>query len=230
MFHRKDKRVVTQWEHSRLSGELALLLCSLFRVQTAPVAIPELCGAIALHDWPHFAGDFNDTIVVGAKTDEQQRQLVERLSGPLPLNPLAELIVRLHWIRMSDGDVRAAIDLDSVDRLRRDLNLTAQQATQIDGWTEVCDSIAFYIARGQSVREQHALAHLGNGQQLEFCLQVQSDLVSISDIRSSDGGRVEINPIACRVPLLTYRREGYPQTLWPEMDSIHCEFGTKTAA
>ena len=51
MFVRSDNRIVTQAEHSRLSGAFASLLG-----RTLNLTVCKLAGAIALHDWPHFSG------------------------------------------------------------------------------------------------------------------------------------------------------------------------------
>ena len=228
MFRRKDGFTVSQAEHSRLSGEVALLLGSYLGEP-----IEKLAGAIALHDWPHFGGSHADTIEIGRKTQEQQQELVERLAGKLPLDPFAELITRLHWQRLTDEsetELRDAINQQRIDQLQSELNLSANQAQGYDRWTDFCDAVAFYLSRGDEfATKDQRLPSLAEPGAWEFAWSVGPVTLRISSVRGGEtlksthfGTKPDLDPCERTVSLVLYSSEFYPDVLQPTMHSILC--------
>ena len=213
MFRRRDRLIVSQFEHSRLSGVLARNLGECLDVQHA-----ELFGAIALHDWPHFAGDLtSDIIEIGKKTPEQQRLLVQRLADALPLDPFTELVVRAHWARLSDGDVqRAAADPSRMGWLLARCELTSVDVSRLDCWTDFCDELAFYLSRGDSAAGEFVLPDVvGNRNEWKLSWKAQPGTLQVEGLAH----RLEF-----QISLLAYAAESYPETLVPSWLKISCSF------
>lgn len=211
MFRRADNLTVTQAEHSRLAGELALLLG-----QALELDVARLAGAIALHDWPHFDGVHADTIQIGTKTAQQQRELVQRLSGSLPLDEFTELVVRLHWQRLSmesDSQIQSAINQDRIEELRRAAGLSVRESQNLDGWTDLCDSLAFYLARGEAAEGEFHLSALQSDASWKLRWQTQPDKLTVTGVKRE---------VLSYVSLVVYDSAMYPEVLTPRMWSIAC--------
>lgn len=212
MFRRRDQLVVTQFEHSRLSGQLAVLLGQALRYEN-----PELCGAIALHDWPHFSNAWlADTIAVGAKTDAQQRELVQRLRGDLGLDAYTELIVRMHWRRLSGAEHEDwdAVSESRIADLLAKLSLDRDTAEMLDEWTDACDALSFYLSRGDEAEGELCLA-TPEPHRYRLRWQTESRSLLVRGVRE---------PMECVVPLLAFGAAGYPDVLVPVMGRISCRF------
>ncbi len=208
---RRGNLIVTQWEHSRLSGTIASFLGA-----ASGVSNPPLCGAIALHDWPHFPGTgVADVIEIGHKSIAQQQALLSRLSQPLPLGALTELIVRLHWQRLSqdDAELQDAIDEQRIDSLRQQLGLSLAQMKRIDQWTDLCDMFAFYLSRGDSAE--------GNCELADPQDQVAWDLSWTVTPTHLDIRGLPL-PADCEVSLLAFDADGYPGVLQPSFVRVSC--------
>ena len=203
MFLRSDGLVVTQWEHSRLSGRLAMLMS-----EAAGVACPFLCGAIALHDWPHFAdGALADRIAIGRKTSEQQRELTMRLAQPLPLDAFTELIVRLHWKRLSeqDPDSGATVEASRIAELRRQLRISHREADRFDQWTDLCDTLGFHLSRADCAEGSCTLPNpIAESGGWELSWSVSRDSLRVRGLPS---------PGKHAISLLAFASDGYPQAL-----------------
>lgn len=213
MFVRSDNRIVTQAEHSRLSGALASLLG-----RTLNLTVCKLAGAIALHDWPHFGGVHADTIQIGKKTEAEQRQLVERLSGSLPLDEFTELVVRLHWQRLTDESdiaLQDAINQDRIDRIIASLSLTSKQVLAIDAWTDFCDTLAFHLSRGSSAKGEFRLCDPDGDRTWSLEWSTANELLVVKNV---------VSPMESFASLVAYQAETYPSVLNPMMLQIRCQF------
>ena len=217
MFRRSNNLIVTQWEHSHLSGRLAALLG-----KAAGVCNPELFGAIALHDWPHFAmTGLTDEIVIGDKTVQQQRELLGRLAQPLPLEPYTELIVRLHWSRLSQGDpdLCEVLDQQRLETLRQQLGFSHAQLERLDRWTDLCDTLAFYLSRGESATGSDELPDPDRDRSnWDLHWVVSPDSLEVRGLP---------RPYRSEIMLLTFQSEGYPEQLKPAVLDIACVFAAE---
>ncbi len=230
MFRRRDNLVVTQSEHSRLSGEIALLLGRLFEQD-----ISRLAGAIAVHDWPHFGGSQADTIEIGKKTAEQQRELVGRLSGELPVDEYTELVMRLHWKRLTDEadvELRTAINQDRINWLMEQLDWGVDVAGRLDHWTDICDGLAFYLSQGSESAGKDVLVDLAGERSWSFHWSVGPGSLSIHQVRIGRADALvhrdealDLVSFETDTSLLAYQADGYPQKLSPVMKVICCRFG-----
>lgn len=210
MFRRANQQIVTQWEHSRLSGEIGMLLGA-----AADYDDPELFGAIALHDWPHFQDDpLTDEIEIGTKTDQQQEMLIRRLGDPLPIAPLAELLTLMHWRRLGAHDtvIQEVIRPARIASLRQDLGLAETTAGRMDTWTSLCDGLAFYLSRGEAADGTSLLLH-PREEAIDWNLdwQVAPDTVRIQGLPYR---------VHRELSLLVFAAEGYPTALQPRFVSI----------
>jgi hypothetical protein len=213
MFHHRHGYVVPQWEHSRLSGSLAVLLGQATGVQFA-----ELFAAIAMHDWPHFRHDpLADQIVVGEKTEQQQRELSQRLRSELPLAPLVQLVVLLHWRRLSDDvDITDAIDEARIAALLDTLGMDREEADRADHWTHLCDALAYYLSRGEEAQAEMQLPDpFDSARQWRLSWEVTADRLVVRGCGS------ELRSQLC---LLMYKASGYPNQLSPKFQNINIEF------
>ena len=230
MFCRQDNLIVTQSDHSHLSGQIAFLLGRVFGLD-----VTRLSGAIALHDWPHFAGAHADTIEIGKKSEEHQLALVNRLSGEIPVNEFTEIVIRLHWQRLteeSDIDLRSEFNQKRIEQLRQSMGLDTEGAHRIDRWTDVCDALAFYLSRGSESAGKEVLPDLAGEQSWSFHWTITSDSLSIHQIRVGRADSVvhrdealDVNPFETELSLLAYDAENYPQKLAPQMRVIRCRLG-----
>lgn len=230
VFRRNDKLVVTQSEHSRLSGEIALMLGRLFEQD-----IHRLAGAIAVHDWPHFGGSQADTIEIGKKTAAQQRELVERLSADLPVDPYTELVMRMHWKRLTDEadvELRTAVNQGRIDDLMEQLGFDIGTAGRLDHWTDVCDGLAFYLSQGSESAGKDVLLDLAGERSWSFHWSVRADYLSIHQVRVGRPDALvhrdealDLVAFDTDMSLLAYQADGYPQKLSPVMKVICCKFG-----
>jgi|GEM_PF-5169441 len=230
MFRRKDNLIVTQAEHSHLSGQIAFLLGRVLGLDVA-----RLAAAIALHDWPHFAGSHADTIEIGAKSEAQQRALVDRLSGELPVNEFTELVIRLHWQRLteeSDVELRSQFNQERIEQLRQNMGLDTEGAHRIDRWTDTCDALAFYLSRGSESAGKDVLPDLAGEQSWSFHWATTSDSLSIHQIRVGRADSVvhrdealDVQPFESELFLLAYAADNYPRELAPQMRAIRCRLG-----
>ena len=208
---RRGNLIVTQWEHSRLSGTLASFLGAASGVNNPP-----LFGAIALHDWPHFPGTgVADVIEIGHKSSAQQQELLSRLAQPLPLDPLTELIVRLHWQRLSedDAELQDAIDGARIETLRRQLGLSRKQMKRFDQWTDLCDMFAFYLSRGDSTEGNCELADPKNQAAWDLSWTITPTHLDVRGLPL---------PADCEVSLLAFDADSYPDVLQPSFVRISC--------
>lgn len=230
MFRRKDNLVVTQSDHSHLSGQIALLLGAGFGID-----VTSLAGSIALHDWPHFAGSQADVIEIGKKSDDDQRTLVSRLAGELPVDTFTELLIRMHWQRLSDDadvELQNAINQDRIDKLRAALSMEQVGAHRIDRWTDVCDALAFYLSQGAESAGKDVLPDLAGERSWSFHWTVTTESLSIHQIRVGRADAVvhtdeafDLNPMETELSLVMYQAEKYPQELSPIMRQIKCRLG-----
>ena len=217
---------MTQAEHSRLAGEVALLIGSYLGEP-----ISKLAGSIALHDWPHFGGSHADTIEIGKKTDEQQRQLVARLAGKLPLDPFTELVTRLHWQRLTDEsetELQDAINQGRIEELQSQLEIPNDKARDYDRWTDLCDAVAFYLSRGDRFGTKAKLPGLNDGA-WEFFWNVDVETFTIRAVRGGEtlnathfGRKPDHVPLETTMSIQLYDSEFYPELLVPTLRSIHC--------
>ncbi len=220
MFRRADGWTVPQWEHSRLSGDLAVALCAAMGVSE-----PDFCGAVALHDWPHFvAGGLFDRVAIGDKSDQQQRQLLARLSGPLPLGPLTELVVLLHWRRLSPDlwEQLNAVEMEErIADLQHQIGLSNDQSTELDRWTELCDVLSFHASFGHEANGRARLTRpFRGGDAVVIRWNVSAEKIAI------DG---KFQPVHRQLSLYAFQ-SGYPQELAPsslaiELDISHVRTG-----
>lgn len=230
MFRRNDNLVVTQSEHSRLSGEIALLFGRFFDLD-----VRQLAGAIAIHDWPHFGGSQADVIEIGKKTDDQQRELVERLAGTLPVDGFTELVMRMHWERLSeeaDVELPSAVNHSRIESLKTELAVDSPSANRLDRWTDVCDALAFYLSRGTDSAGKDVLPDLAGERSWSFHWSVASDRLSIHQVRVGPANAVvhrdeamDVQPFDDDLSLLMYQSDGYPQKLSPVFRVVRCRFG-----
>lgn len=230
MFRRKDNLIVTQSEHSRISGELTLLFGRFLDLD-----VRKLAGAVAVHDWPHFGGAQADVIEIGKKTEAQQRELVERLAGELPVDPFTELVMRMHWQRLSeesDVEMRAAANQSRIDSLKSELGLEQSQANRLDRWTDICDALAFYLSQGLDSSGKDVLPDIEGERSWSFHWTVASEVLSIHQVRVGPANAVvhrdeamDTQPFETRLSLLSYESDGYPQELSPTFRVILCRFG-----
>lgn len=232
MFLRKDGKVVTQAEHSRLSGELALLLGQFLQQDVA-----RLAGAIAVHDWPHFGGSHVDNIEIGQKSAADQRMLVDRLAADLPFDDFTELIMRMHWRRLSDDsdvELRDAVSDTRIDELRRAEGISVTRAERLDAWTDICDALAYYVSLDLTASPAFELPGLAGDDQWQLTTRIEPGLL---DIASRAIGRVggakaagatasgcSETVLRDRVSLVCYKGEPYPEVLVPSMFSVVCTF------
>lgn len=240
MFLREDGTVVTQAEHSRLSGELALLLGQFLRQDVA-----RLAGAIALHDWPHFGGSHVDNIEIGQKSDADQRMLVDRLAADLPFDDFTELIMRMHWRRLtdeSDVELRDAVSDARIEELRRAEEISATQLERLDVWTDVCDALAYYVSLSLTASPAFELPSLSGDDRWELTTRIEPGLLEIASRKlvdaGEDAGEGAGRPATTeasnsersgavlrdRVSLVSYEGEPYPELLVPSMYSVVCTF------
>ncbi len=182
------------------------------------VDFPELFAAIALHDWPHFESDpLADSIVIGEKTAEEQRLLTDRLCGELPLSPLAQLVVLMHWQRLSnEKQVKMAIDERRVDMLLRSLGIQQQTAARMDQWTNLCDTFAFFLSRGEEAEADTLLQDPRDpARSWRLGWKIAADRLDVQ------GGEI---PLEREICLLTYASDGYPDSLTPRFHGLHVAF------
>jgi hypothetical protein len=213
MFRHRNGLIVSQWEHSRLSGELALLVG-----QATGVDFPELFAAIALHDWPHFRNEpLADQIAIGEKTAEQQRELASSLRSDIPFSPLVQLVILLHWKRLSDEvEIHDAINDERLHTLMKNVGIDQDTAERMDRWTDLCDTFAFYISRGEAAHGKFLLPHPRDAfRSWKLAWHVNEDHLEIrglgSDVRSS-------------LRFVAYDSVGYPNLLSPQFLAIPVDF------
>jgi hypothetical protein len=213
MFERADGYIVTQWEHSRLSGEVAAAMCT-----GLGAVAPDWCGAIAMHDWPHLdLGGLFDKISVPHSSDRERQELLSRLAGEIPLGPLEQLVVLQHWRRLLPELWQENLGTDFYERRRavllRDLRMTPGEADNMDRWCSWCDAVAFYLARGERSLGQICLTPPGHD--VPYCVdwQIGSNRVEIG------GG---LHSVRRELSWYGWKSEGYPQNLRARRFAMEC--------
>ena len=174
-------------------------------------------------------------IEIGKKTDDQQRELVERLAGQLPVDSFTELVMRMHWKRLSDEadvELRNAVNQSRIETLMSQLNVNAAQANRLDRWTDVCDALAFYLSQGMDSAGKFVLPDLLGERSWSFHWSVEDNLLSVHQVRVGAANAVvhrdeamDVQSFDEDLSLLMYQSESYPQELSPLFRVIRCRFG-----
>ncbi|MFG0258296.1 MAG: DUF3891 family protein [Phycisphaerales bacterium JB043] len=213
--------VVSQHEHSRISGELARRWGN-ERFDTPELDTNAFVAGVTLHDWHYGVQDTLslDAEHVSRRDEETWRDwvAVHARSSELRMDdPIVEIVAKMHIRRLLDD-----VDRDDAERVRRTLEsrideliassaIPRQRFEWADHITRACDLLAFYLFREDHTSGEFEVPTRAGS--LET-IQMRYEMGIGTDIRVDpwpfDRDAIELNYVA-------YDRDSYPSTQRPVM-------------
>lgn len=151
----KDKssqRVITQYEHLKLSGALALLWGN-SEFERPPCSFESFVKGVALHDRGY--GSF-DTLAIGEASEGEWLAVSRRSFFGDTNDPIADLITKHHILRLVSGSKNSNPQVfafltemrEDIARCLRDNGLDERLFSFVDRITQLCDDISFDFCFG----------------------------------------------------------------------------------
>ncbi len=213
MFRSKAEPIVfSQFEHLRLSGELALLWGNR-DFDPPPIPRGSFVAGVGLHDRGY--GLIDDS-PIGGMADSEWMAIARRGFAMRYSDPVADLIAKYHVRRLAghgdSGDRRALAAGFSaeIDRLLGEHGFARDVFDRIDQITNLCDRISFDFCFGEPAQGMLPV-HPRNGEsaEIEVSYRVEAECINLDPWPLSVDSHESY--------LIAYRVEGYPQVLDPVM-------------
>jgi len=213
MFKSKQRRIaISQWEHQKLAGTLALLWGNA-TFERPPIPFESFLTGIGLHDRAY--GPL-DNLPIGELPEEEWLALTRTGFEMTWADTLADLITKMHLKRLTSYGSAPARQAQTAEmaqliceQLRRD-GLDAPIFERIDRITELCDRIAFdFCFEAPAEGEVHIFPRNDRHEEVAVSYRIE-------------GGTIQVDPWPFGVAsytgyLVGYQLDGYPTVLEPAM-------------
>lgn len=213
MFKSKQRPIViSQWEHQKLAGTLALLWGN-DQFELPPVPFASFLAGIGLHDRAY--GSL-DNLPIGEIPEDEWLALTRSGFAMRWTDPIADLITRLHLKRLASygsAPERQAAASEMAQQIQDQIlhhGLDLATFERIDRITNLCDRIAFDFCFEEPAEGMVRIFPRNDG---EDELEVRYHIAD---------GTIRVNPWPFRVNsqagyLVGYQLDGYPTALEPVM-------------
>lgn len=212
MFESKERTIVIpQYEHGRLSGEIAARWGN-ERFDRPAFDFASFVEGVAFHDWGY---GVVDNLPIGRRSEESWLAVVRKGVALRFDSPISDIVAKLHIRRLlswNESPARQAL-IDALDA-RVDERLPETGCTRGDfEWadkiTRFCDFLAFDFAFENPTKRA-----------MRISPKVDSSAEVEVRYRIGTRGQVFVNPWPFSMPafsgsIIGYRREGYPEALNP---------------
>lgn len=222
MFKSKQRPIViSQWEHQKLAGTLALLWGN-DQFERPPVPFASFLAGIGLHDRAY--GSL-DNLPIGEIPEDEWLALTRSGFAMTWADPIADLIAKLHLKRLASyGSTpeRQAVTAEMAQAIREQIlrhGLDLATFERIDRITNLCDRIAFDFCFEEPAEGVVGIFPRNDGgDELEVRYHIED-------------GTIQVKPWPFRVDsqqgyLVGYQLDGYPAVLEPIMVPYQLVRGT----
>jgi len=211
MFISKQRPIaISQWEHQKLAGTLALLWGNA-EFEQPPVPFESFLTGIGLHDRAY--GPL-DNLPIGALPEDEWLALTHSGFEMSWADPVADLITKLHLKRLTSyghAPARQALAAEMAQAIQANIERHGLDATifeRIDRITNLCDRIAFdFCFEAPAEGEVRIFPRNDRDEEITVGYKIKD-------------GTIEVNPWPFGVEsqrgyLVGYQLEGYPAVLEP---------------
>ena len=220
MFKSKMRPItVPQYEHGRLAGTLASQWGNQ-DFKKPLIDFDSFVQGVTFHDW-HYG--VVDNLAIGESTEEDWLEIVREGVNFWFDNPITDIVVKLHIIRLLSGQVSTAREslMDQIEhritvRLP-ETQFAREQFEWADRITKFCDRLAFDFCFEMPMKATLPVyADQKANKETNITYEIKPE------------GQIEISPWPFSVKafsgfMIGYQQQGYPKTLKPEIIHYYCE-------